>query len=128
MAEGGGKKRPLQKAKHALKALLKEKDADEEEEEEEEVDCDSSDQMEGGGADDKTGGADGKAEATEADLEKEGQITDARQLLSREKAKAAQERKTQSRLAALALKEKKDAEKAAGGAKAAGLRKRKAQE
>ncbi len=125
IAEGGGRKRPLQKAKSALKALLRDSAGDEEH-----VESPSSEEEGAGGDDDMTTGADGednkKAEATAADLEKEGDIADARQLISKEKARAALEKKTQAKMAASALKEKKQADN--GGAKAAGLRKRKSNE
>jgi len=129
MADGGGRKRPLQKAKMALQALLKEQNGEDEDdagsgsEKEEEEGGDQEDMP--AGDDD---GEDGKAEATPANLDREGEIADARQLLSKEKAKATLEKKTQAKAAALAIKEKNAAEKAAETTKAAGLRKRKTPE
>jgi len=117
----------LLRTKEALDGLLKTQAEDKEESEQE------SDKEEEGPTQADDGNSDlHQEEATPANLEKEARIVDAKQVVNREKARADLEKRSQARVAALALKkaneEQKQADKEAARvakklAKASGLSK-----
>ena len=124
-----GKRRPLQKTKTALQKLLSQPDeVDEDEDVEDEVDDDDDDKVEGGGDGGGVGdGDEAKSQATHGDLDKEGKIADARQIVNKEKARQAAQKKAQTKAAADAIKaqEKAEKEKDKEGTRPSGLRRKK---